>query len=1171
MAGMKNVSKIVITASSLTPLSQRYLQISEVVATSSQTNQDIALASAGAQVSGSSSWPHSNAHYTIDGIGPSRYPKIFHPASGDTRSAFLSILLASPSELESITLFGRTDCCSNRDIYNIKLYDKKGKQLFSKENINANNASHSAKINLSNTINPHILPIALWHMDEYIGVKQNTVIDSSGNNFLGIAHNAASTEDLSPVLPQNPGTCGYGTFDGKDDYIEIPHHAKLNGNKSLTYSAWINPARWSGTQYIIAKSTIKRKHNAQMRIFYENGTLIAQAASNKGTITLTSPAPPIRQWHHIALVFAHKHLSLYVNGSLVQSTSFSPRTLTPSTAPVTISHDKNSFNGLIDEVQFFNQTLTQAQVKQIAKKTHICSSGSNKPVANWRLDAKRWGGASANTVIDYSGNNHSGIAINKLTTADESPAIANNPGTCRYADFNGLNYIQVADHPQLDISEELTVTSWVYPYALPRSDLKSIVSKDRNYELHLTPKGHIFWWWGGGTKQLTSTGRPLEVKQWAHVAIVYSNDRNMQAIYINGQLRASKSLSGKLQLNNRPLHIGGDQGIKSRLFNGRIDEVRVYNRALTQKNVQRVMKETHDCPKGGGVDKGNHFNCVENGADGIKGKLYTKTTAQAFSMDVVALRNANTIASTFAKVSDHKLVVELVNTKIPASCKDYPPLSPVVTQNLTMTASDRGTKASLKIRSNTAYSHVKCRVTDISKKPFFTGCSIDSFAIRPTNITATSSLNNAGSSGLPKAKAGETFYLTATALKGYTGTPLINTAKIQAHSGAVTTGILQGTFNAANVATGTSENAFTYSEVGALRFAKQGIYDEAFTRVDQKGDCRDDFSNTPIAGKVGCKFGNVSTTAYFGRFTPDHFITSHKSINNRAKQFCPTPSNFSYIGEAFQVGFTLTAKNASNATTQNYTGNFARLKNTVPTHFNFAAIDLADAIPPLAATALSKKLVLLSSTGRWIKGEATITALMNITRTVEMGAFESFTLGLAPVDEDGITLLDYNLDTHVPASKNDHERLATSKLRFGRLTIENAYGSELVDLSVPAYVEYYNGYSFIKNTDDSCTAIKMDHLTFNGKDSPITLNKGTSHANISHSPLKQSLSGLSLSAPGADNTGNIDIIGSRFIKIYPWLAYDWNGDGRYTNPPTARATFGLYKGNRQQIYFREVY
>ncbi|MCK5188608.1 MAG: hypothetical protein KAR12_00980, partial [Methylococcales bacterium] len=311
---------------------------------------------------------------------------------------------------------------------------------------------------------------------------------------------------------------------------------------------------------------------------------------------------------------------------------------------------------------------------------------------------------------------------------------------------------------------------------------------------------------------------------------------------------------------------------------------------------------------GGGDTAATIFNCVENGADGISGKLYTKTTAQSFSFDVVALRDASTIETDFASGTDHTVTVELVNAETVASCDSYPALSSAVSQNLTLISSDSGIKTSAAMSSNTAYKAVKCRVTDATDNPSVIGCSTDSFAIRPTSFSITSSQTNSGSTGSPIAKAGESYTLTATAISGYTGTPVINSLKIEAHAGAIQTGTVSGSFNAATPGSGTATGTtFTYSEVGSLRFTAQGIYDNNFTTIDQLDDCTDDFSNTVDGnGKVGCKFGNTASTNYFGRFTPDHFVISNKNLEDRINLSCSSDSIFTYVGEAFQTSFTLT-------------------------------------------------------------------------------------------------------------------------------------------------------------------------------------------------------------------------------------------------------------------------
>jgi hypothetical protein len=148
-AGLINVSQILIKSSQPT-----YLQISEVVATQTGSGNDLALSSAGATASGSGNWSStSTPDKAIDGAGPLDYPHMYH-SDGNSASEFLRISLASASELDSLTLFGRAGCCSNRDIFDVFLYSDTDELLFSGQNYSAFNSSHSVTIDLPDTSTP---------------------------------------------------------------------------------------------------------------------------------------------------------------------------------------------------------------------------------------------------------------------------------------------------------------------------------------------------------------------------------------------------------------------------------------------------------------------------------------------------------------------------------------------------------------------------------------------------------------------------------------------------------------------------------------------------------------------------------------------------------------------------------------------------------------------------------------------------------------------------------------------------------------------------------------------------------------------------------------------------------------------------------------------------------
>lgn len=141
------VNKIRVTSSAPT-----WLQISEVVAIAGALG-DVALASQGATTSDGGVGFNGQASNAIDGIAPAPWGgggstgSIFH---SDTLNVgeFLTVLLSGTYNITELSIFGRTDCCSGRDVYDVQLLAADDAVLFSATNQSANNADHEASISV---------------------------------------------------------------------------------------------------------------------------------------------------------------------------------------------------------------------------------------------------------------------------------------------------------------------------------------------------------------------------------------------------------------------------------------------------------------------------------------------------------------------------------------------------------------------------------------------------------------------------------------------------------------------------------------------------------------------------------------------------------------------------------------------------------------------------------------------------------------------------------------------------------------------------------------------------------------------------------------------------------------------------------------------------------------
>ncbi|HVV70838.1 MAG TPA: LamG-like jellyroll fold domain-containing protein, partial [Verrucomicrobiae bacterium] len=144
----------------------------------------------------------------------------------------------------------------------------------------------------------------------------------------------------------------------------------------------------------------------------------------------------------------------------------------------------------------------------------------------------------------------------------------------------------------LDPTYGFTVEAWVYPTLAPHS-WATVVSKTDStpfsqYELHLVKASGAQAVLCGvigtsdGSKLLQGTN-PIPINAWTHVAMTY--DLTNLCLYVNGRLDTRQTKLAQMRTTQAPLYIGGGLFY---LFDGRIDELSIYGRALTPWELQWI-------------------------------------------------------------------------------------------------------------------------------------------------------------------------------------------------------------------------------------------------------------------------------------------------------------------------------------------------------------------------------------------------------------------------------------------------------------------------------------------------------------------------------------------------------------------------------------------------------
>ncbi|EKO3927864.1 polymer-forming cytoskeletal protein [Vibrio metschnikovii] len=241
----------------------------------------------------------------------------------------------------------------------------------------------------ANACGASVLPsaVALYHLEEQVwDGSANEVLDASGNGLHGRAVNGAVTAIATPALPtlNNLGTCGYGVFNkSSNQYLEVPHSQLFNLEETLTVSAWIHPNDYpnSGLMSIVSKDGNYEFHlDSSGRVYWY--WEYRQGNSTQSRVLISNSPIAKNQWSHITIRHnksgASQRQSIFINGQLNNSSNHND-TLATNNRPLQIGQDQNfagrAFDGFIDEVQIFSQALSNAQILQLYRQRHPCSSG----------------------------------------------------------------------------------------------------------------------------------------------------------------------------------------------------------------------------------------------------------------------------------------------------------------------------------------------------------------------------------------------------------------------------------------------------------------------------------------------------------------------------------------------------------------------------------------------------------------------------------------------------------------------------------------------------------------------------------------------------------------------------------------------------------------------------
>lgn len=207
------------------------------------------------------------------------------------------------------------------------------------------------------------------------------------------------------------------------------------------------------------------------------------------------------------------------------------------------------------------------------------------------------------SLLDETANNNDGTINGTVTLTTGRKSDANEA-----YDFDGTSgYISVADAASLDFTTSFSVSCWInidavasnntvlakWDYATQGGFAIQTFSTSDEIQVYIASSLT-----DAGTNSIASTNFDLTSGSYVHLVVVYDGSQAVNQdrvkIYKNSSLRATGvagTIATSLPNNSATLKIGNFGGTLNRYFDGKIDDVRIYNRVLTQSEINALYAE----------------------------------------------------------------------------------------------------------------------------------------------------------------------------------------------------------------------------------------------------------------------------------------------------------------------------------------------------------------------------------------------------------------------------------------------------------------------------------------------------------------------------------------------------------------------------------------------------
>jgi len=395
----------------------------------------------------------------------------------------------------------------------------------------------------------------------------NIAVDASGSNN-GVLYDINWTRGIIGNSLE---------FNGINSYVNVSNSTSLGFNKSQgTIMMWIKYPGYSGVEpENLFEDSMGNIELALSRFYpsggFTGGQLFFYPFENPttgwGNYVMAKYKLPENIWVHVAVTwdYSKKNATIYINGSAAELSfnGLADYWIEANTGDWLFGRKSTGryFNGSIDEIKIYNKALSLSEVKQ------IYNNEKPKFIIYYKFDE-----GIGNITYDSSGNENDGNLNNTTWTSG-----IKNSGLS----FNGTSYVNVSK--QVSIANAITMSAWVNPF---NDSAQFIISYSLCTSDGFSLKNNGVA--GNINGDFNLNINPLLINTWSYLTASYNG--SAVKIYVNGIEANSTERTGSI-FNANKLIVGvgqlqgecvnGGEG-----FNGTIDEVKIWDKALTEEEIK---------------------------------------------------------------------------------------------------------------------------------------------------------------------------------------------------------------------------------------------------------------------------------------------------------------------------------------------------------------------------------------------------------------------------------------------------------------------------------------------------------------------------------------------------------------------------------------------------------